>query len=176
MNLNKRTINSIFMTPTLGINLSVLNSHGYINSYGIDGLRFEQYQNAVYLLFKPTDYTRFTAFVEQEYDRGVIIDDYDYDYGHVVLVYQLDPEYKSDFNLIRHGKYSETSEKFQKLFKEKVTITIKGVPTEETSFQNLIFFRSNKLKEYWEEKTGFSIPKNKEVWPIYNINSETLKL
>ena len=94
MNLTKRTTTSIFMTPTLGINLSTLNSHGYINSYGIDGLRFEQYQDAIYLLFKPTNWFKFTEFVEKEYLRtSNLIDDYDYENGHVVLVYKLNPLY-----------------------------------------------------------------------------------
>lgn len=174
MNLSKRTTNSIFMTPTLGIDLDILNRNGYINSYGVDGMRFEQYEDAVYLLFKPTNFIAFTSFVEREYTRGIIIDDYDYEEGHVVLVYQLSPAYKSDFDLVRKGKYSETSNIFQELFKEEITIELNGKSTKEKSFQNLIFYRSKKLRDYWEEKTGFVIPNDKEVWPIYDINDETL--
>jgi len=172
----KKTTTSIFMTPTLGIPLTVLKEHNYINSYSIDGLRFEQYQDAVYILFKPTNWNNFTAFVEKEYEKGVICDDYDYEEGHVVLVYTLNPAYKTDFDLVRRGKYSETSNAFQKLFKEEITINVGGIPSKEKSFQNLIFYRSSVLKEYWKRQTGSEIPNGQEVWPVYNINTETLRL
>jgi len=177
MTLNKRTITSIFMIPTLGINLNILKNHGYINGYSLDGLRFEQYEDAVYLLFKPPNWVNFTTFVEEEGIRtSFLIDDYDYDDGHVVLVYKLNPLYKDDFNLVRQGKYSDTSEEFQKLFKEEVTLIVNGISSKEPSFQKLIFFKSNKLRDFWEEKTGAVIPMDKEVWPMFNIENETLKL
>jgi hypothetical protein len=165
------------MVPTLGISLDTLNNHGYINGFDKDGLRFEQYEDVVYLLFKPTDWSSFTEFVESEYTRTPsIIDDYDYEEGHVVLVYKLNSLHFADFNLVRQGKYSETSEVFQKLFKEEVTIITNGIISKEKSFQNLIFYKSKKLRDHWKKETGFEIPNDKEVWPIFDINKETLKL
>ena len=33
--------------------------------------------------------------------------------GYVVIVYKLNLKFKNDYNLIKEGKYSETSKKFQ---------------------------------------------------------------
>jgi len=174
----KRTINSAFMVPTIGVPLNVLKGNGYTDSYAVDGMRYEQYEDSVYLLFKPPNYIDFTRLVEEEYDSkdSGIIDDYDYEEGHVVLVYRLNPAYKTDFDLIRAGKYSKTSKIFQELFKDEIMIKANGLSTKEKSFQTLVFTKHPMLKDYWREKANVEIPDGNEYWTLYDINKETLKL
>ena len=75
----KKTITSIFMVPTLGINKELLKGNGFINGYSKDGSRDVQYQGSVYLLFKPAKLQVFREFLDGEYERTkTIIDDYDY--------------------------------------------------------------------------------------------------
>ena len=59
------------------------------------------------------DFERFREFLEKEYETNhSLIDDYDYEDGFVVLVYKLPSKHHKDYQLIRAGKYSETSKEF----------------------------------------------------------------
>ena len=94
-----------------------------MNGYIKDGKRDAQYENAVYLLFKPSDLDKFRLFLDGEYERTKsIIDDYDYEDGYVVVVYEINPKLKDDIDLIKQGKYSKTSQKFQEIFPKVVKI------------------------------------------------------
>ena len=94
MNLEK-TITSIFMVPTLKIPKDQVSKNNFINGYIKDLNRDVQYENAVYLLFKPENIDIFREFVDLEYERTQsLIDDYNYDNKHIVLVYQLDNNFK----------------------------------------------------------------------------------
>ncbi len=98
----KKTITTIFMVPTLKINRDVLKDNGFINGYVKDVRKDVQYENCIYLLFKPEDIDRFKDFLDEEYERTKsIIDDYDYENGYVVLVYQLDGKFKRDFQFVK---------------------------------------------------------------------------
>ncbi len=79
----KHTITSVFIVPTLSIGRDRLIDNGFINGYTKDSRRDVQYENAVYLLFKPTDLDKFRSFLDKEYERTKsIIDDYDYEDGY----------------------------------------------------------------------------------------------
>ena len=79
MNLEK-TIASIFMVPTLKIPKEQMSKNNFINGYIKDLNRDVQYENAVYLLFKPENIDIFREFVDSEYERTqALIDDYNYD-------------------------------------------------------------------------------------------------
>ena len=172
-----KNITTLFMLPTLRIPKATLKENMFVGAFSIDGHKYHQYENAIYLLFKPTDLTNFKSFVENEYLRTVsIIDDYDYDGGYVVLVYTLESSYKRDFNLIIKGKYSETSKEFQSIFDEKVEIRKEGVRVKEYSIQYKIFNKTSDLREYWENSFGSKLPPKTEIWSIYDIFKETLKL
>ena len=148
----EKTITSIFMVPTLKIPKDQMSKNNFINGYIKDLNRDVQYENAVYLLFKPENIDVFREFVDSEYERTQeLIDDYNYDDKHIVLVYQLDNNFKNDFDLIKQGKYSKTSKEFQKLFPEKLIISIKGYKKEEISLQYRIFNKTEDLLKYWEE-------------------------
>jgi len=164
------TICTNFIAPTLKINGEDILKNGFINAY-IDDVDCDMgYKNCTYLLFKPPDIDVFNHFIEEEYERtGDIIDDYDYEGGYTVLVYKLNMKFEDDFNLVKKGMYSKTSEKFQKLFKK---ITDKGTP----STQHLIFTKDPKLKEYWEERADIRLKDEWEVWEGWSEDRETLDI
>lgn len=165
------------MVPTLGINKELLKSNGFINGYFKDGSRDIQYQGVVYVLFKPTKLDAFRDFLDGEYERTKsIIDDYDYNDGYVVVVYELDNKFKSDFALIKEGMYSKTSQEFQKLFPKIVKIKQGGLHRDEISLQYRIFNKTEDLKQYWEEKLGVDFEDEWEVWHGFDFDNETLNL
>ena len=124
----KKTITSIFMVPTLRIDKERMRANGFINAYSKDAKRDVQYDNCVYLLFRPKDLDAFREFLDDEYERTkTIIDDYDYEDGFVVLVYELNDKFKRDFDLVRKGKYSETSREFQTLFPKIIKLKKNGL-------------------------------------------------
>jgi hypothetical protein len=171
----KRTITSIFMVPTLGINRSSLKTNGFINGYSKDAHRDVQYENCVYVLFKPSDLEAFRDFLDGEYERTkLIIDDYDYPDGYVVLVYELDKKYKRDFEFIRAGKYSKTSKDFQNLFPKTVKIIRNGYHKDEVALQHRIFNKTKDLKEYWEDKIDIQFDDDMELWDGYKEVNEIL--
>jgi len=172
-----KTITSIFMVPTLGIKLSKLKENGYINGFSIDGMTADNYEDAIYLLFKPLNIHKFRNFVEKQYEMcDFIIDDYDYPEGYVVLVYSLDPGFKKDFDLIREGKYSDTSFEFQNRFPKDVLVNTGHNTTKERSLQFKIFKKSKSLSNYWEELIGKPLTECQEVWAGYDEQKETLKI
>lgn len=172
-----RTITSIFMVPTLKIPKDKLLANGFINGYSTDKKRDIQYVDSVYVLFRPKDLYKFREFLDSEYERTKsVIDDYDYQDGFVVVVYKLDPRFKIDFDLVRQSKYSKTSEKFQKLFTEKVTITMDGSTREEVSLQCRIFRRAKDLLEFWENKLETTFGDDIEVWHGFDEEKETLDI
>ena len=173
----KKTITSIFMVPTLGINRELLKDNGFINGYCRDSNRDVQYQGSIYLLFKPTDLDKFRSFLDAEYERTkAVIDDYDYEDGFVVVVYELKSKYKKDFNLIREGLYSKTSQDFQNLFPKIVKIKQNGLNRDEISLQYRVFNKTEDLKQYWEDKLGVTFDDDMQVWDGFDVEKETLNL
>ncbi len=173
----KKTITSIFMIPTLKISKDLLKNNGFINGYLQDIDKDIQYENAVYILFKPDDLDRFRNFLEGEYERTKdIIEDYDYKDGFVVVVYKLNPKFKKDYNIIKTGKYSKTSKEFQKLFPKKIKI-IKGKLTkDEISLQYRIFNKTEDLIQFWENKIGIYFQENNEAWSGFDESEEILNI
>ena len=47
------------MVPTLKVPKDALKENGFINGYVKDGSRDVQYENCIYLLFKPADLDKF---------------------------------------------------------------------------------------------------------------------
>ncbi len=173
----KHTITTIFVVPTLGISREGLDTNGFINAYIKDLGRDEQYENAVYLLFKPKNNEKFKDFLDFEMDRkGSLLDDYDIGEGYVVLVYGLSTRYAHDFELIRKGQYSKTSEEFQGLFPKKKRIYVNGKPKDEMSLQYRVFTKDKSLIDYWEDKIGTRFKENMEVWEGYDEENEIMDL
>jgi hypothetical protein len=173
----KKTITSIFIVPTLKINRDKLKENGYLNGYMSDVRRDVQYQNAVYLLFQPTNLDRFREFLINESERTrQLIDDYDYEDGFVVVVYTLDKKWKKDFALVREGLYSQTSQEFQDDFPKVIKIIKSGLHRDEISLQYRIFKKTDDLRTYWEERLDMQFTEDMEVWNGFDIDNEELDL
>lgn len=165
------------MVPTLKIDAQALRDNCFINAYQTDINNDIDYNEAIFLLFKPSDLNVFREFLNDEYERTKqIIEDYDYEGGYVVVVYTLDVTYKKDFNLIKQGKYSETSKNFQDLFPKFVTIKNKKVQSK--SLQDMIFKKDQKLINFWQDiiSTEYLTHFHLEVWPNFDKNKETLNI
>ena len=178
----KKTITSIFMVPTLGYPKDSLKNNGFINGYICDEERDVQYENAVYLLFKPKNLDKFREFLDEEYERTKsIIEDYDYPNGYVVVVYKLDESLFEDFKLIREGRYSKTSEKFKELFPKYISVeNERGKLKDHLSLQYRIFNKTEDLVEFWEDKLGLTLGNvvgtDFEVWEGFDLKRETLNI
>ena len=173
----KKTVTSIFIVPTLKIHKDDLKDNNFLNGYIADLRKDVQYENAVYLLFKPDNLDRFREFVDEEYEKNhMIIDDYDYEDGFVVLVYKLSGKYEKDFDLIMRGKYSKTSSEFQALFPKVIKIMKSGLHRDEISIQFRIFKKSQDLREYWETRLDMAFDEDMEVWGGFDLLLESLDL
>ena len=173
----KHTITSIFIVPTLSIGKDKLLDNGFVNGYIKDNKRDIQYENAVYLLFKPEDLDKFRNFLDNEYERTKsIIDDYDYEDGYVVVVYEINPRLKGDVELVKQGKYSQTSPAFQGSFPKVVQIKKNGLRRDEISLQYRVFNKTEDLVKFWEDKLGVDLPEDVEVWHGFFDDFETLDL
>jgi hypothetical protein len=173
----KHTITSIFIVPTLSIGREKLIDNGFVNGYIKDGMRDVQYENAVYLLFKPTNLDKFKVFLDKEYEKTKsIIDDYDYEDGYVVVVYEINSKLKSDIELVKQGKYSKTSPSFQGIFPKVVQIKKNGMRRDEISLQYRVFNKTEDLVKFWEDKLGMELPEDLEVWHGFFEEFETLDL
>ena len=181
MSYTKWSNTSIFMIPTLGIKKEFLEENNCINAFCSDSKRDIQYEDAVYLLFKPTDLDKFKSFLDSERERTkALIDDYDYEGGYIVLVYQLDKKWKNDFQLIKEGKYSKTSNDFQQIFPKVRKMVIDGKQADQISLQWRIFKKTEDMREFWEndEKWGSGVrfTEDMEVWPIWKEEREILNI
>lgn len=173
----KHTITSIFIVPTLSIGKDKLMDNGFVNGYIKDVKRDIQYENAVYLLFKPEDLDKFRNFLDNEYERTKsIIDDYDYEDGYVVVVYEINPRLKGDVELVKQGKYSQTSPAFQGSFPKVVQIKKNGLRRDEISLQYRVFNKTEDLVKFWEDKLGVELPSDVEVWHGFFEENEVLDL
>ena len=173
----QKTIPSIFIVPTLSIGKDKLDDNGFVNGFIKDGEREVQYDNCIYLVFKPDNLNKFREFLDVEYERTKqILDDYDYPDGYVVIVYKLNSRLDSDIELIKQGKYSQTSEAFQKIFPKIVKVKKNGLMRDEISLQYRIFNKTEDLKKFWEEKLGVDFDDDMEVWSTFIEENETFTL
>lgn len=172
-----RTITTIFIVPTLGIDREKLKDNGFINGFIKDGSKEVQYENAAYLLFHPDNLDKFKEFLDGEYERTKsVIDDYDYENGYVVVVYEMNKKFKKDFGLVKLGMYSKTSKEFQALFPKIVKVKINGLHKDEISLQYRVFNKTEDLKQYWEEKLDVEFDDSIEYWQGWIEEDETLNI
>lgn len=172
----KNTCTTIFMVPTIKTPKDSLINNGFINAYLEDEMSDNKYKDCIYVLFKPDDINLFKEFLDNEYERTKeIIEDYDYEGGFVVIVYSLNKDFKEDFNLVKRGKYSKTSDNFKKLFPKVIKMKKNGLHRDELSLQYRIFNKTNDLIEYWQEKLGITYwDEDMEVWSEFKIENEIL--
>lgn len=173
----KKTITTMFIVPTLKISRETLINNGFLNAYIKDEGRDVEYENSVLLLFQSKNLDQFREFLDFEYERTTqIIDDYDYANGFVVVVYQLDVNFLSDFELIKQGKYSKTSQAFQKLFPRVIKIIKDGLHRDEISLQYRVFNRTQDLITFQEERCGVTFDAIQEVWSGFVQENEILNM
>lgn len=174
---DKKTITTIFIVPTLEIGRDKLKDNGFLNGYIKDARKDYCYEDAAYLLFKPADLGKFKTFLDEEYERTEsIVDEYDYEEGYVVIVYKLNPKFKKDFELVKEGKYSLTSSKFQEIFPKIVKIVSKGLRKDEISLQYRVFNKTEDMIKFWEEKLDVTFDDDQEVWYGFEEENEILNL
>jgi len=165
------------MVPTLQISNEGLQKGDFINGYIKDPIHNIEYADSVFLLFKPRSINKFRQFLDNEYERTKdVVEDYDYKDGYVVVVYKLNMEFKEDFDLVRKGKYSSTSKKFQKLFPSVVKIVKNGLHKDELSLQCRIFNKTPDLVEFWETEFDMNFNEDWEVWRGWNEKEEILNI
>ena len=173
----KKTITSIFIVPILKINKDDLKNNGYSNGYVEDDRKDVQYENSLYLLFKPENLDRFRTFLDNEYERTKnIIDDYVDKNGYVVIVYKIDDKFKKDVQLIKEGKYSKTSKVFQEMFPKTIKIQRNGLSRDEISLQYRVFNKTPDLIEFWEKKLNVTFDDAQELWEMFVKEEEILNL
>jgi hypothetical protein len=171
----KKTLTTIFIVPTLKVPKDLLENNGFINGFIKDSKKEAVYANSVYLAFKPSDMDKFREFLECEYDRTTnILEDYDYANGIIVVVYKLNPSFTDDYDLVKQGKYSKTSEAFQNEFPPYITITKNGESSRQKPLQYRVFKKSQDIIDYWEAKLKIRMNKNMEIWEIYDEEKEIL--
>lgn len=172
-----KTITTIFIVPIFSIGKERLANNGFVNGFIKDSRRDVQYKDSVYLLFKPEDLDKFRVFLDGEYERTKqIIDDYDYEEGYVVVVYQINTRLLPDIELIKQGKYSKTSSKFQQIFPKTITIKKNGFQKDELSLQYRVFNKTEDLKQFWEDKFDVVFDDDMEVWSGFSEGYEILNL
>ena len=173
----KKTVTSIFMVPTLMAPKNALKENGFVNAYVDDVDQDFKYDNVIYILLLPTDLAKLREFLDGEYERTTsIIEDYDYEGGYVVLVYKLDMKWETDFELIKQGRYSETTDAFQEMFPKIIKIRRKGLHRDEISLQYRVFNKTEDMIEYWEDKRGVDWDDSLEVWDGFDQGKETLDI
>lgn len=177
----KKTISSIFFVHPLKIGKEALLTNGFINAYISDIKREVQYENCIYLLFKPKNIDKFKDFLDNEYIRTTnIVEDYDYDGGFIVVVYELNKDfvelYSKDIQLIKQGKYSKTSRDFQSLYPRTATYYEGKKLIEEDSLQYRIFNQTPDLVKHWEERISYRFTPTMEVWSGWFDEKETLDI
>lgn len=174
---------TIFLLYPLGIERRKIAQLGFIQAYLLDAEKDVDYQNPVFLLFKPDSPTIFQAFVDSEYERTNkitntvdIIEDYDYIDGHVVLVYQFPKEFEEDYNKFLKGKYSKFSKKFKETYPKTIKMkTEEGRIIEEVSTQYRIINRTSEFKDYLEDVFGEgTFSEDMEYWSKPDMDKETL--
>lgn len=165
------------MIPTLKVPQGKLKENNFINGYLSDELSDLNYENSVYLLFKPTNILKFKEFLDNEYERTEsVIEDYDYPNGFVVVVYELNSVFRRDFYLIKKGNYSKTSKDFQELFAENIEIKQNNLIRKEKSLQYRIFNKTQDLVDFWENRLSIDWDDDFEVWEGWEEKKEILNI
>lgn len=171
-----RSISTLFFIKPLGLSIIDIEKYGFINAFISDSNKDHQYENCVYLLFKPSDMDLFMDFLEKEQEVRNVVEDYDYPGGYVVVVYLMPTKFYKDYDLIKQGLYSHTSKEFQNLFPKVVKIMKNGKHRDDISLQYRIFNRTQDLVNFWEEKLGVSFSSGQEVWEGFHLERETLNI
>ena len=171
------TITNLFFVFTTGVNREALNENNFINAYIEDNSLSVQYPDCIYLLFQPKNKSKFRKFLDDERDRtSALIEDYDYAKGYTVVVYALDMKWWKDFEIIKTGKYSQTSKEFQAIVPKVTKVKVNGLYRDELAIQYKIIKKTPDLINHWEEKFNIKFEDDYEVWDGWKIENEILDI
>jgi hypothetical protein len=126
-------------------------------------------ENPVYLLFKPKDLATFEKFVNEEYEVGLLKEEYDYEGGYTVLVYEFPKKFAGDYATVLAGRYSKTSQRFKDIFPDD---DIDGTPVIAT----LVMRKDARLKKQREESLDIILDADDELWSVFETHKETLDI
>lgn len=174
----RKNCTTIFLLPGIGHTRQKLLPFGFLSAY-LDDVNHEvHYEEAVYLLFKPSDLSGFQKFLEQEYkEPTLIVEDYDYEGGYTVVVYKIDEKYLLEYQLFLQGKYSQFRPEYIARFPTELFIeNSEGFMELKHSLHYHIFNRTKEIKEYWEKKIGEKIPDDMELWSSPDMDKEVLDI
>jgi hypothetical protein len=173
-----KTCTSLFLVPLLGIQKVALDEMGFISGYLGDVSQEVQYDEAIYMLFKPEDQELFGLFVRNETNTNKrnLIDDYDYDGRYTVLVYQIPEKFISDYKLFLEGKYSEFSDAAKKMFPEETPVIVRGHREILPSFAYRVFNKEERMRKWIEDLLGVKLDKDAECWTKPNLEFEKLNI
>lgn len=174
----KFTVTSLFMVPPLKVPKEWLTewegSCNFLNAYSYEAVMSKNYEDCIYLLFKPKPESDLYLFIEQEYSRtDLLVEDLEID-DFVVMIYKLNNKWENDYQLIRDGKYSETSKMFQDEFSKVKKIKVNGLHRDELTLQTRIFAKSTDVKQLIETELDVLLTDKQEVWGEFNTKRETL--
>jgi len=85
----------------------------------------------------------------------------------IIYLFNVNDEFKDDYNMFLQGKYS----KFRTEFKEKFSKYFVNSNTgrREKTITGRVVNKDPELKEYWENKIGIKLNEESEVWSKPNI-------
>lgn len=192
---------TIFLLNPLDLDKQRLDKIGFKGTYLNDEYNKTEYENPVFILFKPENVFNFQVFVDAEYDRvnkhtgsKDLRGDYNRGDGEVVLVYEF--PFAEDYQRFITGKYSEFSEEIIKTYPKTIKfkkgdneVTLLGIPyriiTKDKESQELLTeaYGDNFLvhqpiltmAEMLEDRYGTPFTEDMELWTLPNIEKETLK-
>lgn len=167
--IRKISATNLFIVPILGIGREKLLGVGFVEAFIKDELRELEYENAVYLLFRPERWEDFNEFVEEQREKKMpLVDEYVYSDGWAVLVYQYPKKFKRDVDIIMTGKFSQVGKEFKKAIPMYTKHTnAKGLVVSDMTNQHLIFEKDQKVKDYWKKELGLDFQKEDQVWLFY---------
>jgi hypothetical protein len=170
-----KTITTIFCVPLLGIGRGLLKQNGFIDAYVDDKITNPNFDDAIYLLFRPEYPSRFRKFLNHEYLRSkLILDDYDIKDGFCIVVYRPASSHSKDIELVKQGKYSKVSKDFQSFFPFYVEIEKDGIIRKEKSLQQRVFNKDTSLLDYCITNNIQNYIKNDEYWYSYDVMNDSL--
>ena len=160
----------------------IVKRYKFINAYVRDKSHETSIGQPIFLLFRPSNPVGINKFIEEEYEIGLLKEDYDYPDGYVVLLYEFPQEYKRDYDLLLQAKYSQTSKEFKDLFPEerssRVTKNAKGevVKIVQRTFQYMVLHKTSELRENIEDLYKVKLDPEDELYSLFDIEKETLKI
>lgn len=177
----QKTISTLFFLRALGIfeknekiETSKMKDFGFRQAYIADVFKEPLTKYPVYLLFKQEKFTSaFQEFIDAEYEKGRLRQDYDYPGGFVVLEYEFPKSLREDYTKVLKGQYSQTSARFKEIFPERMDVN--GM--EKWSFYYRVFNKTPDMVKLLKELIGEdSYEEGMEVWSSPYMEKETLDI